>query len=221
MISISDFVGATGGGSDVIPSALDWGAITVTDASAGIEDNSATVQTLAGIDAIIQIKAAWNSSSGSPAKGRWIKNMAAANAYSASGVTVAGVATNALYFQMSARNTPGSGNYDTGTVRVTNESRTLTVTMTIASPAVVTWTAHGLSAGDAFLFRTTGALPTGVSAETVYFVIAAGLGANVFEFSATSGGAAINTTGSQSGVHTGVSVLDVFPFAVQYVPGGP
>lgn len=77
-----------------------------------------------------------------------------------------------------------------------------TATMTIASPAVVTLTAHGLSAGDKFFFTTTGALPTGVSASTVYYVIATGLTADAFQFSATSGGSAINSSGSQSGVHT-------------------
>lgn len=79
---------------------------------------------------------------------------------------------------------------------------TATVTITIASPAVVTWTGHGLLAGDTITFATTGALPTGITAGTTYYVIAAGLGANVFEFSTSLGGSAVNTTGSQSGTQT-------------------
>lgn len=75
-------------------------------------------------------------------------------------------------------------------------------TMTIASPAVVTYTSHGLSLNDTVVFTTTGALPTGVTAGTTYYVITAGLTANAFEFSATLGGSAVNTTGSQSGVHS-------------------
>jgi hypothetical protein len=78
-----------------------------------------------------------------------------------------------------------------------------TITMAIAAPAVLSWTAHGLPIGGAFQLTTTGALPTGVSASTTYYVISAGYGANSFRFSATPGGAAINTTGSQSGTHTG------------------
>jgi carbohydrate binding protein with CBM5/12 domain len=78
-----------------------------------------------------------------------------------------------------------------------------TITMTIASPAVLSWTAHGLPIGGAFQLTTTGALPTGVSASTTYYVISAGFGANSFRFAAAPGGAAINTTGSQSGTHTG------------------
>jgi parallel beta-helix repeat protein len=57
--------------------------------------------------------------------------------------------------------------------------------------------------GQTIAFTTTGALPTGVVAGQTYYVISAGLGASAFEFSATPGGAAVNTTGSQSGTHTG------------------
>lgn len=77
-----------------------------------------------------------------------------------------------------------------------------TVTMTIASPAVFTLTSHGLVAGDIVKFTTTGALPTGLTVGTKYYVISSGLTANAFEVSATLGGAAINTTGTQSGTHT-------------------
>lgn len=75
-------------------------------------------------------------------------------------------------------------------------------TMTIASPGVISRTAHGLSIGETISFTTTGALPTGVVAGTTYYVITAGFTANAFRISATSGGTAINTTGTQSGVHT-------------------
>ena len=79
-----------------------------------------------------------------------------------------------------------------------------TVTMTIASPAVVTLTNHDLVAGQAIIFRTTGALPTGVTAGTTYYVKSTGLAANTFQFSATAGtdGTAVDTSGSQSGTHT-------------------
>lgn len=79
-----------------------------------------------------------------------------------------------------------------------------TVTMTIASPAVVTLTNHDFVAGQAIRFRTTGALPTGVTAGTTYYVKSTGLATDTFQFSATSGtdGTAVNTSGSQSGTHT-------------------
>lgn len=78
------------------------------------------------------------------------------------------------------------------------------VTMTIATPGVVTWTAHGRSANDPVKFSTTGALPTGFVAGTTYYVVGASITTNTFQLSATAGGAAINTTGTQSGVHTGI-----------------
>lgn len=77
-----------------------------------------------------------------------------------------------------------------------------TVTVTIASPGVFTLTSHGLVLDDIVYLTTTGALPTGLSANTPYYVISAGLTADNFELSATKAGSAINTSGSQSGVHT-------------------
>lgn len=82
------------------------------------------------------------------------------------------------------------------------KGRTGTVTISIDTPAVVSWTAHGLYVGSCVVFTTDGALPTGITAGTRYFVIAAGFGADSFQISATPEGAAIDTTGTQSGVHT-------------------
>lgn len=86
-----------------------------------------------------------------------------------------------------------------------------TFTVTIASPAVVTQTAHGLVAGDRIDLSTTGALPTGLDTTTVYWVISAGLTADAFEVSLTSGGAAVNTSGTQSGTHTYTTIGYGFP----------
>jgi hypothetical protein len=87
-----------------------------------------------------------------------------------------------------------------------------TFTVTLASPAVFSYTAHGLTAGDKVVFSTTGALPTGLTAGTTYFVLAAGLTANAFEVSLSDGGSAVNTSVSQSGTHSLVAeeiLLDV------------
>jgi hypothetical protein len=75
----------------------------------------------------------------------------------------------------------------------------LDVTITIASPGVFT-SAANLSNGDAILLNTTGALPTGLTPGTVYYVVNAS--GSTFNLSATYGGAAINTSGTQSGTHT-------------------
>lgn len=75
-----------------------------------------------------------------------------------------------------------------------------TVTLTITSPGKVQYVSHPFLANDPVVLATTGALPTGLVAGTVYFVRAVTV--NDFEVSATTGGASINFTGAQSGVHT-------------------
>lgn len=74
-----------------------------------------------------------------------------------------------------------------------------TFTVTIASPAVVT-TSLTVAEGQALQFNSTGALPTGLSVGTIYY--AKNVSGFTFNVSATYGGAAINTSGSQSGTQT-------------------
>lgn len=83
--------------------------------------------------------------------------------------------------------------------------RSAAATVTIATPGVFTWTAHGLTIGDKVKFSTTGALPTGIVAGTEYFVKTTP-SADTFSVSATAAGAAIATTGTQSGTHTAISL---------------
>jgi len=84
-----------------------------------------------------------------------------------------------------------------------------TCTITIASPAVVSITAHGFGIDQQVKFSTTGTLPTGITAGTTYFVISTGYTANSFSISTTHGGSAVNTSGSQSGTHTVTGQLAV------------
>lgn len=97
---------------------------------------------------------------------------------------------------------------DAGTIRLTRGPKWIkngTVTMTIATPCVVTWSAHGLYDGATVRFTTTGALPTGLSASTDYFVTK--VDASNFKLSTTLAnqvaGTFIASSGTQSGVHTG------------------
>lgn len=89
---------------------------------------------------------------------------------------------------------------ETGSATYYVGSAPATVTISNASPGVVTWTAHGRAANDPVAFSTTGALPTGLTAGTVYYVKTV-LSANTFTVSATPGGAAINTSSAGSGTH--------------------
>jgi len=205
------------GGGDVIPAAVDWTNLSVTSGS-GIETTNEV--TFTGLSSPITVRAAWTSTSSSPTKAQFLKNSAAVQSPQLTYIESTIINNDKLKWQTYAAYTHPAGNSDSGTVTVTNETRNGTCTMTIASPAVVSKTGHGYAAGDKILFRTTGALPTGVTAGTVYFVSATDLTADTFKFSATDGGAVIDTTGTQSGTHTLVSVLDTFTYACQYVRSG-
>lgn len=94
------------------------------------------------------------------------------------------------------------GKFDAATNNITVvPKRPNTFTVTIASPGVLTKVAHGLSLDQRVSLETTGALPTGLAADTIYFVKTIPT-ADTFTLSATQGGAAINTSGGQSGTHT-------------------
>lgn len=83
-----------------------------------------------------------------------------------------------------------------------------TVTVTIATPGVMTWTNHGLKSGDFVQLTTTGALPTGLTASTTYWVRV--IDASTFNLCASKANAAagtyITTSGSQSGTHTATCI---------------
>ena len=105
---------------------------------------------------------------------------------------------NEVYIDIDVANQP--------TVNVTSPAVTSlgTATITIASPAVVTENAHGLTTGTPVYFTTTGALPTGLTESTIYYVT--NPLTNTFNLSTTYAnavaGTKINTSGSQSGTHT-------------------
>jgi hypothetical protein len=92
--------------------------------------------------------------------------------------------------------------------QIINPAKT-TVTITIASPGVVTWSGNTLANGNTVMFTTTGTLPTGITANTIYFVV--GLSGSTFNVALTKDGSAINTSGSQTGVHSAVSAVRPLP----------
>ena len=98
-----------------------------------------------------------------------------------------------------------------------------TITMTIADPCVVTYNSHGLSNGASIIFTTTGALPTGITAGTTYYIRTIDTNtfhlydtaAHAIDTGATTG--RVVTTGTQSGVHTGaMSGVDKIDYTAKY-----
>lgn len=130
--------------------------------------------------------------------------------YTQGGNTISGGANSAFAGQIG-----GVIDLNSQAISVTNA----TVTITIAAPGVITWTGHGLTAGSPVGFSTTGALPTGLTAGTIYYVANDGnLTANTFDVSDTSAHALagtnqITTSGSQSGTQTGMPAF-VTGFAI-------
>ena len=89
--------------------------------------------------------------------------------------------------------------------RTTNEVKfggTVTVNTTTDA-----WTksSHGFVNGDEVSFYSTGTLPTGITADTRYYVV--NKDTNTFQVSLTLGGAPIDMSGSPSGTHTVASVV--------------
>ena len=58
---------------------------------------------------------------------------------------------------------------------------------------------NSFAANDPVVFSTTGVLPAGLTAGTVYYVAASGLSSSAFSVAATPGGALINTSSAGSG----------------------
>ena len=64
----------------------------------------------------------------------------------------------------------------------------------------VTQNGHGLGNNTPIQFTTTGTLPTGITASTMYFAVS--VTENTFKVATTPNGTAIDLTGTPSGVHT-------------------
>lgn len=80
-------------------------------------------------------------------------------------------------------------------------SPTGTVTFTVATPCVMTWTQSQLPDNTPVKFTTSGALPTGIVADRIYYV--KWITDSTYNLRTKPDGQPINTSGSQSGTHTG------------------
>ncbi|MGI9192585.1 MAG: hypothetical protein ACR2IL_10740 [Chitinophagaceae bacterium] len=79
------------------------------------------------------------------------------------------------------------------------------VTISQASPAIVTWNNHGLLGNSAVTFTTTGTLPAPLAINTLYYVT--GVTTNTFQIQPAEENVPINTTTAGSGTHTANAVL--------------
>jgi hypothetical protein len=88
-----------------------------------------------------------------------------------------------------------------------NSYSTATITISIATPCVITWNTHGFVSGQKVQINSSGTLPTGLINGFVYWVTV--IDTNTFylsdSFANAQAGTFINTSGSQSGVHTAIN----------------
>jgi hypothetical protein len=123
------------------------------------------------------------------------------------GTNVSGVYCPTEYIRAPLTAGPGAPQFLAFTGSFQGQPAPQTFTVTIASPGVAT-VAHaaGLNAVEGpFLLTTTGALPTGLSLLTTYY-LSGFAGSGPYTFSFWNGdyvtGSQVNTSGSQSGTHT-------------------
>jgi hypothetical protein len=80
---------------------------------------------------------------------------------------------------------------------VTFTKRTITTANVNISTETFTFVSHGFSSGDAVVYYNNGGTSAaGLTSGTTYYVISAGLTSNTFRVSASSGGSAVNITGT-------------------------
>jgi len=152
------------------------------------------------------------SSGGGAVQGNF-KNLVASATGNGANISISAdeiVVESAVNTYQTLRNVSLAGSLAASGANGLDDSAPQAVAVMIASPGVFTLNNHGFLGtpwNSAVVLATTGALPTGLSAGTTYYVV--NPTTNNFQLSATKGGAAINTSGSQSGVHTIKSVLAV------------
>ena len=105
----------------------------------------------------------------------------------------------------------------------TGSANTATVTITIAAPGVISWAAHGYTGACPVVFTTSGALPTGITSGTTYYVVPSSIASGTFTIATTVAnalaGTAITTSGSQSGTQTGTGGVSLSTATAATVTG--
>jgi hypothetical protein len=91
-------------------------------------------------------------------------------------------------------------------VYMVNHATSSTVTLSVATPCVVTWNSHGLNSGDRI--QLVGVLPTGLTSNTTYWVNATSSNAlNLATTFANAGaGSFVITSGTTSGFYTASNI---------------
>jgi hypothetical protein len=91
----------------------------------------------------------------------------------------------------------GSAYTSAPTVTIAKPRRVIPTSAITTATDTIAYTGHLLVAGDSVVYQNGGgASATGLTSGTTYYVIATGLTANAFQVSATSGGTAVDISGT-------------------------
>jgi len=101
-----------------------------------------------------------------------------------------------------------------GTFRATQNRQEVTSISIDAGTPTFNCDCHGLTAGDKVVFTGGTTIPCGLTLNTVYYVISAGLTTGAFQVSATSGGSSISVTGTATGTFYVAEPLNLTSYGV-------
>jgi hypothetical protein len=101
-----------------------------------------------------------------------------------------------------------------GSFRATQNRQALTSITIAGTTPTFNVPCHGLTANTKVVFTGGDDIPCGLTLNTVYYVIAAGLTTGAFQVSATSGGSTISVTDTASGDFYVATPLDITGYTV-------
>jgi hypothetical protein len=101
-----------------------------------------------------------------------------------------------------------------GSFRATQNRQTVTSISITGGTPTFNCDCHGLTAGDKVTFTGGTAVPCGLTLNTIYYVISAGLTTGAFQVSATSGGSSISVSGPATGTFYVAEPLDLTGYGV-------
>jgi hypothetical protein len=101
-----------------------------------------------------------------------------------------------------------------GTFRATENRQELSGITIATSTPTFNRACHGFSADDKVVFTGGDEVPCGLTLNTVYYVIAAGLTTGAFQVSATLGGSSISVSGTATGTFNVAEPLDLTGYTV-------
>lgn len=101
-----------------------------------------------------------------------------------------------------------------GSFRATQNRQELTSITIAGTTPTFNVPCHGLTATTKVVFTGGEDIPCGLTLNTVYYVIAAGLTTGAFQVSATSGGSSISVTGTASGTFYVATPLNITGYTI-------